>query len=890
MALQTQRLVMVGLGSRGDAPPDALQPPLRDGVHLRWAMARELGFPWHGFFLFRREHRRAELTCMGRGTAHLEPGPWPSNTLSIAFGEFSSDRPLLLTDDFALAGIIEFDLRDRRYLRFTLGAGRVASAVEVRIGFRKAREARKVVHVAAQFSGVTMAQADVFGVPGQIVVARLEADAITSVEFSREDAALIDVCFTPVDQGASVGWKPLDRFTYPLALPVRHPDYPASPGGTDLVTSRNEALGRILYGPTAPWSATFADLHDTLKLLVAGGPGGAPMASKLLPSVAGTPSAPDGPAPHLADSPALDLVLLATLNRAIAEMVGLSFVDQTAVQGTRYDYLIVASGNGAGAKSASAMLNEIAANGFANIDGYIVFDKALEPSPALPAPTGLRSYALPGSTLASQGNVLTDATNNAGLRWAISVSGGILTPGQPVLYLVWRAGCGNGNLPVAAPFDLLTKAPVLVADPVLPPGATPQRAADWPPFPLHYIDIALVEGWYGYSTSGIDIFGRHSTQSVGAEWFQWSPAPDPQPWYYVNPPANQVIHPSAVRLLDKSPPPPPTAIEAFALDPADPTVLRDAAYQAWLSALSPAERSSVVGLRVRWQWTADQMRQAPDAAEFRIYFQPGRTNVLLGHISAVTVPGATETEVTTDIATTAVNDALIGASLRVGALSFPIRGSTGGNPLKVRVSNLGLTVTAGTVSLTQGSAAVTGAGTTWHAGMNGLQFNLPGTPAVYRILGVDSPTTLRLSSVYAGATAAAQNYVVFDVRPPSSGPLTIVIPERYAAGSVSATSGSANIAGADTQWAAPLVGMVFKVEGDAGQYRVAGVNSATGLVLDRAYTGLTRANLAYAITFPLYATIASRRTGPIASTSSATTSMCRPQWTAPAGRCASTSC
>lgn len=843
---------MVGLGSRGDVPPDAIQPPLRDGVHLRWAVARELGFPWHGFYLFRREHRRSEPTCISRGTANLKPGPWPSTTLSVPYGEFSSDRPLVLTDEFAPASIVEFDLRDRRYLRFTLTPGREVSTVEVRIGFRKSRETRKPMRVVAQFSGVNVAQIEVSGTPGQIVAARLEADAITSVEFSSEDAALIDICFTPVDQSATSGWKPLERFKYPLALPVRHPDYPASPGATDVVASRNEALSRILYGPPAPWSASFPELHDTLRLLVAGGPGGAPMATKLLPSVPGLPSVPDGPVPHLADSPALDLVLLTTLNRAIAEMVGLSFVDDTAVPGTRYDYLIVASWTGAGGKSASAMLNEIATNGFANIDGYIVFNKAVEPTPALAAPTGLRSYALPGSTLAGQGSTLTDATNNAGLRWTISMSGGFLTPGQPVMYLVWRADSGNGNTPAAAPFNLLTKSPVLVTEPVLPLGSTPQRASDWPPFPLHFIDIGLAEGWYGYTTSGIDIFGRHSKQSTSAEWFQWNPVPDPEPWYYINPPANQLVHPTAVRLLDKSPPPPPTAIEAFALDPTDPTVLRDAAYQSWFNSLSPAERQSIVGLRVRWQWTADQMRQAPDAKEFRIYFQPGRTNVLLGRISAVAVTSATETEVTTDIATLAVNDALIGASLRVGSLSFPIVGSAGGNPLKVRATNLGLTVTAGTVSLTNGSANVTGAGTTWHAGMIGLQFNVAGTPEIYRILSVDSPTTLRLSSVYSGATAAAQNYAVFDVRPPSSGAITIVIPERYAAGSVSATNGSATITGAGMQWAAPLVGMVFKVEGDAGRYRVAAVNSPTELVLDHAYTGPTRTNLTYAITFPLF--------------------------------------
>ena len=54
MALQTQNLTLVGLGSAKDTPPNAEQPPLIDGIHLRWAFKRELGFPWHGFYLFRR--------------------------------------------------------------------------------------------------------------------------------------------------------------------------------------------------------------------------------------------------------------------------------------------------------------------------------------------------------------------------------------------------------------------------------------------------------------------------------------------------------------------------------------------------------------------------------------------------------------------------------------------------------------------------------------------------------------------------------------------------------------------------------------------------------------------------------------------------------------------
>ena len=45
MALQTQNLVMVALGILQDSPPNAIQPPLVNGVHPRWSFPPALGFP-----------------------------------------------------------------------------------------------------------------------------------------------------------------------------------------------------------------------------------------------------------------------------------------------------------------------------------------------------------------------------------------------------------------------------------------------------------------------------------------------------------------------------------------------------------------------------------------------------------------------------------------------------------------------------------------------------------------------------------------------------------------------------------------------------------------------------------------------------------------------------
>jgi hypothetical protein len=300
--------------------------------------------------------------------------------------------------------------------------------------------------------------------------------------------------------------------------------------------------------------------------------------------------------------------------------------------------LIVADPDNRAERSPGKLLALLGSTDFSQVDGYIVFNKQQAPAPPLSPPQGLRAYALPGGSIRTQGGGLQDASNNAGLRWELGRTDlGKLLPDRALMYHLWRADLDNGPTPVPpGSYNLITaEQPVLVAEPRLAPGETPQRAADWPPFPLHFLDVGLADGWYGYQVSGIDIFGRHSPNSSAAAWYEWVPVPDPRPWYYQDPPGDTAIHPSAVRLLDKIPPPPPTGVEAYALDPADPTVLRDAAYNTWRATLSVGERDAVIGLRVRWLWTEAHMRQAPDTREFRIYYQPGRVNALVGETTDV---------------------------------------------------------------------------------------------------------------------------------------------------------------------------------------------------------------------------------------------------------------
>lgn len=1012
MALQTENLVMIGLGTLGDTPPNSLQPPLADGIHLRWAFKRELGLPWYGFYLYRRPHRKRDPLCQRWSTETLSVGRWPSSSMHTPHGDLTSDQNLVLTDDFSPPGLKEFDLQGRSYLRFAIAAGELAHAAEVTIGFRSgtatpktdcvkfsdqesrteknplidkevafsvtdhtgqhAAETRiglmsilpgtlvglfcdaqlritlprplswvelKLTHFAAAgtvealnpigrlietvkmkkrigeletikftapdissviiraaatetvlhefcfeaptgeieateikvkaFHGnVQVDQETITGQPGAVISALLETDAISLIEIDSGDAALVDICYEPVFRDALVGWEPLQKFDAPLCLPVTHPDYPCSGGSAiDAVAAEARALGRILYGASSDFAgAPFSALHQELLKLVVGGPGSLPMADRKSSGITATPIPPDPSiaAPNMTDQYPLDLVLLGALHPAIAQMAGLYWVDQTAQQGEAYDYLIVADYVGHGKLNANEILAWIQQNGFADVEAYIVYNK--EPGPATPltAPEVVKAYALPGDTRRKPDGTLDDATNSAGLRWqANSIELGKFQADQAIMFHVWRASLGNGVIPVGpVNYDPITKSgPVIVVEPHFPPGQTPQRATDWPPFPLHHLDNGLADGWYGYQICGQDIFGRHSANSAPGPWYQWMPRPAPRPWYYQDPESEIELHPSAVRLLDKIPPPPPPGIEAHALEPWDPTLLpqprnltllRDQTYNDWFGALSLNEQRNVVGLRVRWLWTFAQMSQAPDTREFRIYYHPGPTNALLGRTINVDAASNTESFVETDIANTRSSDAFVGAWLRIGSESFIVTASYGANPLRLRVRNLGPTYTAGTVAVVQGTAIVTGAGASWHAGLADLSFQIAGETTSYKILTVDSPTQLTLAQLYAGTTGSGKSYAVFDRRPRANRLCTVVIPESYGKGWVSLANGSTTVTGDQTNWNFNLAGMKLLIEGDLLAYRIHSVDSPNRITLAQNYEGRTDSRKAYRISHPLH--------------------------------------
>ena len=64
MGLQKADLAMAGLSITGNAQFNPPNEKLAEGIHLRWGFQRELGFPWYGFYLYRRAHIPGRPICL----------------------------------------------------------------------------------------------------------------------------------------------------------------------------------------------------------------------------------------------------------------------------------------------------------------------------------------------------------------------------------------------------------------------------------------------------------------------------------------------------------------------------------------------------------------------------------------------------------------------------------------------------------------------------------------------------------------------------------------------------------------------------------------------------------------------------------------------------------
>jgi hypothetical protein len=795
MALQTQKLVMTALGIRDHLQPREGQPRVPDGIHLRWAFERELGFPWLGFYLFRRVHEPPDLVCLGANISEFGAfyGGSRTATLQTSAGQIGvqSDQVLVQAQPDAHRGRPGIELSGRQHLLLALPEDRPAHEVKLDLYFRGEAD----LEVTGLLWGRPVVRQQVSGMAGEAHEVSLVSDALTAVEIRVQgpDAPAIveDLGFALVYQSATRGWEGVPGFRYPLSLPVGHPDYPCPGAPGSLGEAMDVALQRIVYGDPGRWEEPFIQMHDQLQRLVEGGPGW-PMADRQVEAEAMPERpGPGGGQPVRTQVSPLDLLLLASLQPAVAQMLGLYWLDREVWPDGRYDYLLVADNAGVfqgDPHVALDMLGGMDPLGLVEapaeeLCAYVVFGRGLEPQaePLFP-PHHVRVYALPGSGV--QMTAEQAGPGNAGLRWEAAEVGPEQLLAAAARYHVWRADLGDGGPPGAGAFpdeayQLLTEEePVLVTRPDQPPDRRAEHPRDWPPFSLHYLDSGLAQGWYSYRVSGTDLFGRHSPLSEPAAWYQWTPPPDPRPSYYQDPAGHRRVDESgarwAVYLQHRSPPPPPTAIEAFALDPADPYVVKDGAYRAHWGA-----RAQQVGLRVRWQWTAMHQQQAPGVEGFHVHYQPGQRNARLGHISTVSAGGA-DCTVQTDLPGTEAADAFRGAVLHVGADAFTVKGSQ-------------------SVSTNQG----------------------------------------RCLALTVNATAGKE--------PPAGAPCTLLIPQDYALGTVHVRKGDVRVVGKGTKWSANLAGKEFRVAGDPQQYRVKEVTSESLLSLERPFAGHTGSDERYAI-------------------------------------------
>lgn len=391
--------------------------------------------------------------------------------------------------------------------------------------------------------------------------------------------------------------------------------------------------------------------------------------------------------------PPLALIEIAALSPAYAQLLGLYWNDQSAEAGRTYDYIVIADHDGRfkrNAATAQAYANGIADFSGTGVDAAILAGITHSGSGALPAPASLRALALPAGRLATTLARPDLADSDPALTITDLASWPSLpAASRPLMLDVWRVAHGPQQPPASPP---LPAAHTHIGDRLLPQfrvsdPAMP-RPPGWPdPASIHFLDgdggNGLDVGWYSYRVSAVDHWGRMSALSP------------PIPWYST-PNSATPIHAHAVHLEDRVPPPPPTDLMAWVLEPEnvpgvapDPSLIKDAPYVAWRQQVGP----NVRGLRLRWRWPWSHQLRAPDLQEFRVYAQSTPLNARLHRIVSV-VPATgdpTRSDVTLAAGDALAANAYAGTMLQSNKRAYPIEASSGGTQLVLRVRNGGPT-------------------------------------------------------------------------------------------------------------------------------------------------------------------------------------------------------
>ena len=480
----------------------------------------------------------------------------------------------------------------------------------------------------------------------------------------------------------------------------------------------------------------------------------------------------------------LELALLGSVDPAIAQALGLYWIDEDADPDTSYDYLLLADHTGRVGEQlerSETISPEVLELRYDDaVDGYVTFDVQRGQAPPLDAPTGTEVHDLPPSP--PEAHRTPDGTrygtNTAGISWDEGPGAqGALLPDDAVQYHLWRYDFDTDSQPPAAPpateYDPLT-APAVAdadrADPVMVSSADVADVEGWPAAPIHTVDRGLLDGWYSYRVSGVDLFGRASEPSDPADWIE----------------DGTVAHQSAIELLDDRAPPAPRQVEAEVLDVEQPVAGTGEA-------------------RVRWIWPETYQAQAPDATEFRIQYYPGQLNEQFGEITAVTPQYGSGYEIETDIPALSPADGYVGATLQVGDASYEIVESdaAGDGTLTVELWDHRPDPKQ-TVETSDGTKEIA------------IADSRPGA-ATDR----ESPT--------ASLDAAIKR------DPPDVGAsCTVSIPPVYREGTVNVTDGDLIVWGVNTDWTGALAGQSFTTP-DGQEYTIASVQARDKLELESPY-------------------------------------------------------
>jgi hypothetical protein len=723
------------------------------GIHLRWQMAPELGFPPKGFDLYRRvENYRRFLRCGALREADVVGVRW------VPYNQEHADAGFTIT----FSGEVDF------VIACGAAGGRVAyfpGEQEVRLVFEQ-----PVRYVRITFDASTppnpVAEAYWQASSGNVLVererARLEngmrrinlfADRIDALVITGEDMVICEVCIVLVKDGYDQGWMqtPLNG-SNPIFLPVTHPDYLSPPWPDDQVEAEERLPDVLPVEKHTAYALGFQDeLHAILYDLVG------TAAQHLYRLKEG-----DLDSAATLDWPGLSLLQLMAVDPNIARMLGLYWHDVPPFDTRFYDYRLIAhysdhpfpgrqanyAALAPGTRVGSLLEHEgliyfsanpmdvvtttwdgsehtallftreilaapiaitlpeavksvtvrcIAAaplaikyylgykdlhldaraageitSTFEERDGinklllltageltlveiilreklggmgdliYDVYHVRASSAAPVPVPHLEPPVVISSATGLDETGALQENQNRVGLRWEVLEAGGdFLRAGAPVQFQVQREDLDEDGETVLRSAILNENAPTLLSEVT--------RAGE----PV-YSDRRVPDGTYTYAVRGADIFG------VLGEWSATQP----------------------VQVQDHRPPPPPQAVQAQYLDPADP----------WLS---PEDQAWAVangqGLKLSWTWPGIFRLQAPDVippdAEFRVYGTLGAFNRLDGVVSQV-LTRAGAAALYTDIHWTGAADALAGEAIRVNQNFFQVTGNTQGTNCVINVQVL----------------------------------------------------------------------------------------------------------------------------------------------------------------------------------------------------------